>query len=165
MEACDLCIIGAGYTGLGALDAATKYLSPGSRVVVVDRGYRWGGHWGGGMWINALDHARFGYLFLRNGQWSGKRIISEKWIEMARAPGPANLRYGYMNWFLNTRLDSNGKTTLDIPAAPESVVTFRGAGSNIIYIDWENDLVAVVRWIDRRHFNEFIEKLLAAIKD
>ena len=124
-----------------------------------------GGHWGGGMWINALDHARFGYLFLRNGQWSGKRIISEKWIEMARAPGPANLRYGYMNWFLNTRLDSNGKTTLDIPAAPESVVTFRGAGSNIIYIDWENDLVAVVRWIDRRHFNEFIEKLLAAIED
>ena len=26
-----------------------------------------GGHWGGGMFINALDHARFGYLFLRNG--------------------------------------------------------------------------------------------------
>ena len=42
-----------------------------------------GGHWGGGVWINALDHARFGYLFLRNGKWKNKQIISEKWIEMA----------------------------------------------------------------------------------
>src|SRR5437899_1132036 len=28
-----------------------------------------GGHWGGGMFINAYDMARFGYLFLRNGRW------------------------------------------------------------------------------------------------
>ena len=42
-----------------------------------------GGHWGGGVWINALDHARFGYLFLRDGRWKNKQIISEEWIEMA----------------------------------------------------------------------------------
>ena len=124
-----------------------------------------GGHWGGGMWINALDHARFGYLFLREGEWDGRRIISEKWIEMARTPGPANPRYGYMNWFLNTPVERDGKTTLAVPAAPKSTVTFRGAGSNIIYIDWDNDLLVVVRWIDRKHFNEFIEKVLASIKD
>ena len=34
---------------------------------------------------------------------------------------------------------------LALPAAPESSVTFRGNGQNIIYIDWNNDLVAVVR--------------------
>src|SRR5215471_18345280 len=28
-----------------------------------------GGHWGGGMFINAYDMARFGYLFLRDGKW------------------------------------------------------------------------------------------------
>ena len=49
-----------------------------------------GGHWGGGMFINAWDMARFGYLFLRNGRWKDKQIVSEKWIEMARTPGPAN---------------------------------------------------------------------------
>ena len=49
-----------------------------------------GGHWGGGMFINAWDMARFGYLFLRNGKWKDRQIVPEKWIEMARTPGPAN---------------------------------------------------------------------------
>ena len=36
-----------------------------------------GGHWGGGMFINAWDLARFGYLFLRDGEWRGKQIVSK----------------------------------------------------------------------------------------
>ena len=49
-----------------------------------------GGHWGGGMFINAWDMARFGYLFLRNGSWKGREIVSPKWIAMARTPGKVN---------------------------------------------------------------------------
>ena len=90
-----------------------------------------GGHWGGGVWINALDHARFGYLFLQDGRWKNKQIISEEWIEMARTPTDVHQGYGYMNWFLNS--DKEGKTK-SIPSAPKTAVTFRGAGSNIIYI-------------------------------
>jgi len=45
MEACDLCIVGTGYAGINALNAASKYLQKGARIVVVDRGYRWGGNW------------------------------------------------------------------------------------------------------------------------
>ena len=119
-----------------------------------------GGHWGGGVWINALDHARFGYLFLRVGRWKNKQIISEEWIEMARTPTDVHQGYGYMNWFLNS--DKEGKTK-SIPAAPKTAVTFRGAGSNIIYIDWENDIVCVVRWIDRTKFNQFIKLMLTAL--
>ena len=81
-----------------------------------------GGHWGGGMFISARDMARFGYLFLRQGRWNDRQIVSEKWIQMARTPGPANQEYGYMNWFLNT-----GRKPL--PSAPESSVTFRGNGA------------------------------------
>ena len=116
-----------------------------------------GGHWGGGMFISAMDMARFGYLFLRGGQWNGRRIVPEKWIAMARTPGTANPEYGYANWFLNT-----GRKPL--PSAPESSVTFRGNGQNIIYIDVENDLVVVVRWIaNGGPLNEFISKVLAAL--
>jgi hypothetical protein len=69
-----------------------------------------------------------------------------------------------MNWFLNMPVEGeDGRVTKSIPAAPESAVTFRGAGSNIIYIDWENDLVVVVRWIGSG-FNEFIEKVLRSIE-
>jgi CubicO group peptidase (beta-lactamase class C family) len=117
-----------------------------------------GGHWGGGMFINAWDMARFGYLFLRNGKWRDQQIVSEKWIAMARTPGPANQTYGYMNWFLNT----GGKP---LPSVPESSVTFRGNGANIIYVDWQNDLVVVVRWIGGGNaLDEFLGKVVAAIR-
>jgi hypothetical protein len=85
-------------------------------------------------------------------------IVSEKWIEMARTPGPANEMYGYANWFLNT-----GKEAL--LGAPASAVFFEGNGANVIYIDWENDVVAVVRWINGQASNDFVAKMLAAISD
>jgi CubicO group peptidase (beta-lactamase class C family) len=116
-----------------------------------------GGHWGGGMFISARDMARFGYLFLRNGKWKDRGIVSPKWIQMARTPGPANRTYGYMNWFLNT-------DRKPFPNAPASAVTFQGNGSNIIYIDWDNDLVVVVRWIQQRAFNDFIGQVIGAIR-
>jgi len=110
------------------------------------------------MFINAYDMARFGYLFLRNGKWKDKTIVSEKWIEMARTPGPANATYGFANWFLNT-------DRKPLPAAPASAVYFEGNGANIIYIDRENDIVAVVRWIrGGGALNDVIGKLLASLK-
>jgi CubicO group peptidase (beta-lactamase class C family) len=116
-----------------------------------------GGHWGGGMFINAYDMARFGYLFLRQGKWKDRQIVSEKWIQMARTPGPANAEYGYMNWFLNT-------ARKPLPSAPESAVRFVGNGSNIIYIDWENDLIVVTRWIrGGNSMDQFIGRVLGAL--
>ena len=117
-----------------------------------------GGHWGGGMMINAWDMARFGYLFLRNGKWKDKQLVSEKWIQMARTPGTANADYGYMNWYLNT-----GRKPM--PATPESSVRFVGNGQNIVYVDWQNDLVIVVRWINTdADLNEFIGRVLASMR-
>jgi CubicO group peptidase (beta-lactamase class C family) len=117
-----------------------------------------GGHWGGGMFINAYDMARFGYLFLRNGKWKDRSIVSQKWIQMARTPGSANEAYGFANWFLN-----RGRKAL--PGAPESAVYFEGSGSNVIYIDWENDIVAVARWVNgARGLNEVIDKMLASLR-
>ena len=125
-----------------------------------------GGHFGGGMFISAYDMARFGYLFLQNGNWSGRQLISRRWIEMARSPGPANSGYGFCNWFLNnpsTRADGT-VGPLPFPSAPRSSITFQGNGVNVVYLDWENDLVMVVRWIDsNRSLDEFIGKVIQAI--
>jgi len=114
-----------------------------------------GGHWGGGMWINALDQARFGYLFLRNGNWNGDQIISKDWIKMARTPTDANNTYGFMNFFLNT----GGEW---LPDAPEKAFFFLGSGTNMVYIDRQHDLVVVARWIDRSAMNGLIKRILAA---
>ena len=114
-----------------------------------------GGHWGGGMFISVYDMARFGYLFLRNGKWKDRQIVSEQWIEMARTPGVANETYGFANWYLNT-------DRKPVPAAPATAVRFVGAGNNIIYIDWENDLLIVTRWSDG--LNDLVGKTIASLK-
>jgi hypothetical protein len=84
--------------------------------------------------------------------------VSEQWIQMARTPGPANDSYGFANWMLNT----NRKR---LPAAPLTAVTFEGNGANIIYVDWEHDIVAVVRWIKGGGaLNDVIGKILESLK-
>ncbi len=50
---CTVCIVGAGYSGINALNACVKYLKKGDRVVVIDRGNRWGG-----TFSHAYDHVR-----------------------------------------------------------------------------------------------------------
>jgi CubicO group peptidase (beta-lactamase class C family) len=124
-----------------------------------------GGHFGGGMFISAWDMARFGYLFLNNGRWGDRQLVAERWVEMARTPGPANPTYGFMNWFLNTPTTGRGgQPSRPLPSVPESSVTFRGNGQNIIYIDWENDLVVVVRWLGGgRALDQFLGMVVGAI--
>ncbi len=113
-----------------------------------------GGHWGGGMFINAYDMARFGLLTSRNGKWSNKRILSEEFIRQAKRP--AQPTYGFMNWFLNTERKYYA-------AAPASAFVHVGNGTNIIYIDPENDIVIVARWIDNSKINEFISLVNSAV--
>lgn len=114
-----------------------------------------GGHWGGGMFINARDMGRFGYLTLNKGKWKGQQLLSENWVKMATTPTPAEPTYGFMNWFLNT-----DKKLL--PSAPASAFYHLGNGTNIIYVDRENDLVIVARWISNVSLNEVIGRFLAA---
>ncbi len=116
-----------------------------------------GGHWGGGMFINAYDMGRFGLLTLHRGNWNGKQLISDAWIQHALTPTTANPGYGYMNWFLNT-----GRKML--PSAPASAFAHIGNGTNIIYVDPEHDLVAVVRWIDNAALDGMVQRILAAWK-
>ncbi|MAG57960.1 MAG: serine hydrolase [Planctomycetes bacterium] len=122
-----------------------------------------GGHWGGGMFISTRDHARFGYLFLRNGRWVSRRIMSDRWIKAARTPTKARPTYGYMNWFLNPSTTRNGQPHRPMSAAPINSVTFRGAGSNVVYIDWDNDLLIVARWVRRNAMNGIVKRVLEAI--
>lgn len=114
-----------------------------------------GGHWGGGMFINAFDMARFGLLTLHKGNWNGKQLLSEQWIAQARTPTSAQPTYGYMNYFLNTDKKY-------LASAPATAFVHVGNGTNIIYVDPENKLVMVVRWIENNAINEFVGKVLAA---
>jgi len=111
-----------------------------------------GGHFGGGMFISTRDQARFGLLFLRNGNWQGKQLISEKWIKMLQVPTPIKKNYGYMWW---------------VRQGPElgplnNIYTATGFGGNYIIIDPKHDLVMVVRWLPQAV--PFVQKVIEAIE-
>ena len=91
-----------------------------------------------------------------SGRWGERQILSDAWVKMAKTPTGPNPGYGYMNWFLNT-----GRKLF--PAAREDSVAFIGNGDNIVFIDYQHDVVAVVRWIDDGQKAAFVEKLEAAI--
>ncbi|HEX8398024.1 MAG TPA: serine hydrolase [Pyrinomonadaceae bacterium] len=115
-----------------------------------------GGHWGGGMFISARDMARFGLLTARNGKWRNKQILSPEFIKQAKTPTVAQPTYGFMNWYLNTDKKL-------YPSASASAFAHLGNGTNIIYIDPENDLVIVARWIENNKIDEFIQKINASL--
>lgn len=123
----------------------------GKKVESVSGGTRWGG----GLWINTRDMARFGYLILRHGKWKTKQLVSENWIRMATTPTSIGVDYGYL-WWLNTQ----GKQW---PDAPRTSFAALGAGSNTIWIDPEHDLVVVWRWHRDRSANELFKRILASV--
>ncbi|MCA1778832.1 MAG: beta-lactamase family protein [Xanthomonadaceae bacterium] len=114
-----------------------------------------GGHFGGGMFISARDHARFGLLMLNRGLWDGRRLMPDDWFDRIRQPVPVREDYGLL-WWLNTDRQA-------IPAAPESAYWAAGFGGNYLYIDECNDLVVVLRWIP--DLAGTIERILDALQD
>jgi CubicO group peptidase (beta-lactamase class C family) len=116
-----------------------------------------GGHFGGGLFINAMDMARFGWLTYNKGKWKDQQLIAEKWIELSTTPTPANPGYGFMNFFLNTDKKL-------YPSAPATAYAHIGNGTNMIYVDRENELVIVARWIENKYLDELIGKTIAAVK-
>ena len=116
-----------------------------------------GSHWGGGVFINSFDQARIGLLMQRGGVWAGKRLLSEDYMRQAVAPCDVYQDYGFM-WWLN-------KSGQRLPRAGTDGFCAVGFGSNIIWVEPELDLVAVVRWIERETFDGFCGSVMAALRD
>ena len=114
-----------------------------------------GSHWGGGVFISALDQARIGLMLLNRGMWNGGGILSKEWIERMLEPCPLFRNYGYL-WWLNT-------DRALYPSASAASYYARGAGGNLTWIDPANDLVAVLRWTDPVAMDGFMKLTMAAL--
>ena len=115
-----------------------------------------GTHWGGGMWIDSYDHARFGLLIARGGVWGSKRLVSADWIRLLHTPIDIYKVYGFL-WWLNT-------DRAYYPSAPASSFFALGAGSNLIWIDPELDIVGVFRWINQSKIDTLLGHVMTAFK-
>ena len=56
-----------------------------------------------GLYLTARDMAKFGYLYLNKGQWEGRQLLSEEWVETSTKDHVTNIygRYSYgYQWYL-----------------------------------------------------------------
>jgi CubicO group peptidase (beta-lactamase class C family) len=100
-------------------------------------GYPCTGGTDGGVGLRSRDLAKFGWLFLKDGTWQGRRIVSREWIgeatlEQIKMSG-GHRYYGY-NWFPGSM--SIGGEQL------EYVASF-GYGGQILYLVPDLDLILV----------------------
>ena len=58
----------------------------------------------GGLYLEARDLAKIAYLFLHDGQWEGKQIVSREWVKnsvtpiIATSAAPNASHYGFAWW-------------------------------------------------------------------
>lgn len=115
-----------------------------------------GGHFGGGLFINTLDQARFGLLFARKGFWKNKQIISEQWVNSVNQPSTANKSYGLMWW-----TNEEGR----LGNVSKKIYTADGFGGNFIVIDAEHDLVIVARWLEANKIGELVQLVIKSMQN
>jgi CubicO group peptidase (beta-lactamase class C family) len=123
------------------------------------------------------DLAKFGYLYLNNGNWEGKKILPNGWVTFTRTPASGYSTTPYYeglekdnytaHWYANTGVPEAG-IPRPIPDAPAG--TFFGSGhwGQRIYIIPELDMV-VVRMGDDRNTkffdeNRFLKSIVEAVK-
>lgn len=113
----------------------------------------------GGLYLRAQDLAKIGYLFLQNGKWEGKQLLSAEWVKESVAPqttvGNGPVKYGYKWWLHPYR---EGKL----------VWAGSGFGGQRLFVVPEHDLVLVYTgWniltppLGNR---EALQRVLAAVK-
>jgi CubicO group peptidase (beta-lactamase class C family) len=113
-----------------------------------------------GLNARAVDYARFGLLFLHNGKWNGRRIVSKDWVRAAtRAGSPTDpvyyYDYGYF-WWLDPdqpgRFYALGKYGQFIYVAPDAdtVVVRFGRSSGVTSTTWLATFRDVADQLERR---------------
>ncbi len=94
----------------------------------------------GGLYLSTEDLARFGYLYLRGGEWDGRQIVSREWVEASTGPvvpdvAPDNDRrdpgYAYQWWVP----DHEDGTT--------RIFAGNGYGGQYVMVSPEHDIVVV----------------------
>jgi len=114
-----------------------------------------GTRWGGGLWIDSEDLARFGLLILNHGRWRDRQLVSEQWLKDAVKPSAHGPDYGYL-WWLNTRKQQ-------WPSGPATSFAAIGNGANTIWIDPEHDIVFVWHWHQGQAMDGMIQRIVAAV--
>ena len=88
----------------------------------------------GGLYLNAYDLAKIGYLMLNKGKWEGQQIVSENWVNKSLNPQVSfNEKSGYgFQWWVP--LHENGKS---------EIFAANGYGGQFLMVSPNHQLIVV----------------------
>jgi len=113
----------------------------------------------GGLFLSGPDLAKIGYLYLHDGAWDGKQIVSKDWVKQSLTPSidaPEGFKYGF-KWWLLPRTDRKGYFWMA-----------RGFGGQRLMVFPEKNLIAVFTgWEilkDPAGDGELVKRILPAVR-
>lgn len=139
-------------------------------------------NWTGGIEISASDLARFGHLFLNQGNWDGEQLVPAQWVrEATRVQVPATVpdalpgsgrkgagMYGYHWWPNGIKPDGERKW----PDAPATTYARSGYNNNDLFVIPPWNMVIVRLGLDQREdeitaaeYNQFLRMVGEAVLD
>jgi CubicO group peptidase (beta-lactamase class C family) len=113
-------------------------------------------------YATARDFARFGLLYLNNGNWNGEQLLPENWVAETIKPSTADKQkhYGYQFWL--NGFNKNDLSLRMYPDVPADMFYADGYGGQGIYIIPSKKLVVVRLGLQVINENKFLKEVIAA---
>ena len=109
-------------------------------------------------WATARDWAKFGLLYLNEGNWNGAQILNKSWVDYTKIPtNTSNGRYGAQFW-----LNAGGV----YPNVPKDLFSCNGYQGQHIFIIPSKDVVIVKFGLTEHpdfNLDKFLSETLAAL--
>jgi CubicO group peptidase (beta-lactamase class C family) len=93
----------------------------------------------GGLFLKNSDLAKIGYLYLHNGEWDGKQIVSKDWVKQSLAPSTdaeEGFKYGF-KWWLLPRTDRQGYVWMALGFGGQRLMVFPEEDLITVFTGWE----------------------------
>ncbi len=111
-------------------------------------------------WATARDWAKFGLLYLHNGNWNGQQILDKSWIDYSVTPtNKSNGEYGAQFW-----LNAGGI----YPNVPKDLFSCNGYQGQHVFIIPSKELIIVRFGLTENpefNLNSFLSDILSTIKE
>lgn len=108
-------------------------------------------------WANARDWAKFGLLYLHNGNWNGEQLFDANWSKYVATPTPtSDKQYGAQFW-----LNAGGK----MPDCPRDIYYADGFQGQRVFVIPSHEMVIVRLGYDHIDLNQLVKEILGSVKE
>ena len=110
-------------------------------------------------WANTRDWAKFGLLYLHEGNWNGEQLLDSLWVKYAATPtNTSEGRYGAQFWL---------NAGLYYPDVPKDMYSCNGFKGQYVFIIPSKDLVVVRTGLvsdPKFNVNDFLRDIINSIE-